>query len=538
MDILHLATPCRNVPITFTLDLEFNECNIEAPLMKAPSTRRSTQRGHAEGLVPLMTLLVYGFVGLLLVVFIASLLTPIAWLKGKWRLAVVTCVLVFWGHLYWDNIQRPKDLTKWRQAARAQCDIEQAKLPLSIAVDGFLDEGAAMRKDSLLKLFSERRLKFIEVKVRPSPEVAARVAYPDGDHEGVWAVPDVNTPYVRLELGEKGDPACTALPVGVSSRADRAPFLPDTCITLKPLALPTARYSLTLHPSTAPEPTEYGSWTFINRETGEKLAKLTTVDTLNSIGSGQVSPRDAQTPYSDCRSPHTVIVDRLTNFTGKNDGEHPTQLLEVELVKPNADVASIDASAADVPLLKPVIEQTLYTEQESRELFSPEIGKPEWESSVGRARERGIASYGSRLIVWPERKLVSLTPTAKTNAYPWQVFAVDNGFIVLRTSLSWYETPHNLVARYSRDGSLEWTIRIASQAGGSTKCSHFWPQAVYSTETHLVFADRCGTVSRDQMTEPQKTTHGEVWKVALNSLPGSLSTSGVRPLAGAPHVKR
>jgi len=491
-------------------------------LKKTPSKRRSTQRGYAEGLVPLMTLIVYGLLGLLIVAIIASLLTPIAWLKGKWRFAVVACVFVFWGHLYWDKIQRPKDLTKWRLAGWAQCDIEQANLPLSIAVDGFLDEGAAIRKDSLLKLFSERRLRFIEVKVRPSPEVAARVAYPDGDQEGVWVVPDVNTPYARLELGQKGDPACTALPVGVSSRVDRAPFLPDTCITLKPRASPTARYSLTLHPSTAPEPTEYGSWSFINRKTGEKLAVLTTVDTLNSISSGQVSPRDAQKPDSDCRSPYTVIIDRLTNFAGKGDVEHPTQLLEVELAKSNADVARIDTSAVNVPLLKPVIEQTLYTEQESRELFSPEIWMPEWESSVGRARERGIASYGSKLIVWPERKLVSLIPTAKTNTFPWQVFAVDKGFIVLPTSPSWYETPHNLVARYSRDGSLQWAIRIASQAGGSVKCSHFWPQAVYSTATHLVFADRCATVTSDQITEPGKTIHGEVWKVPLSSLPGGL----------------
>lgn len=474
-----------------------------------------------------MTLLIYGFLGLLLLVLVASFVLPIAKLKGKWRVTILAGVLAFWGHLYWTKIQKPEELAKWRAAGWLQCDLEQKQLPASFNLDGFVDEGAALRKASLLQLLSERRIKFVEIRVRAGSDGSARIVLPDGDQEPAWTLPTASSPFIRLQLGQVGDPACAALPYGVADRVDRIPFLPDTCITMTGLAVPTARYALTLRPGATPDAKQYGLWALVDRTNSANQMTLTTSDTSDSVSAGQL-PRAGQSSFSDCRSPHTVIADRLGGADRSRFEQWP-QLVSLEKRTASPDVVSVSQGTRSVPLLVPEIESTQYSEDETSLIFSPEGHKSAWEQAVNKARVFGSASHGANLLDWSNRRLVTLAPTATKDPYPWQVFAVNNGFIVLPTSRSWYDTESSLVARYSRDGAFLWAVRIAKPSSSTwsawsawSACSHFTPRAVYATASHLILASTCTKLTREQVTVQGKDTSGQLWKVPLRALPGNV----------------
>jgi hypothetical protein len=69
------------------------------------------QRGYAEGLVPLVTLLAYAFGGALLLILIASILVPTVRLKGKARIGGVLAVIGVWVGLYWWNSGEPERIS-------------------------------------------------------------------------------------------------------------------------------------------------------------------------------------------------------------------------------------------------------------------------------------------------------------------------------------------------------------------------------------------------------------------------------------------
>lgn len=508
----HLALLAEMRPLRFPVPRN-------SSLRVATPVRRSRQRGYAEGLVPLMTLLVYGLLGLLLIAFIASFLLPIAWLKGRWRIAALLCVVGFWGHLYFKNVTAPEEDRTWRRAGWARCEVEQEQLPSSIVVDGFLDEGAALRTRVLYALFAERHLDFIEVKVPQSGADAGRIAYPDGDGESGWFLPSSKGSYVRLQLGKKGDPACVDLPYGLSDRMDRPPFLPDTCIAATYSNAPTARYALSLGTGASRDTRQYGSWVLLDRTTGQPIVRLTTTDTpgrVSSAGLGLSLP--ARPLVGDCRSPHTIIVDRLIG----SDSARQTQLLLVERVDAKPDVTSIDQAASNMPLVRAISEPFLYSEAEEGSLFAPEIRQSEWKLAIEQAFSAGYADYGSTLVDLRARRLISLAPTSRANSYPWQVFAVGEAFLVVSTSPGWYETSSNLMALYSRDGRLLWAVHVEKPGPADIQCTHWWPQAAYITTTDLVLADRCIKLTPDEARALGKDGRGEIWKIPLRSLPGKL----------------
>ena len=483
---------------------------------------RCRQRGYAEGLVPLMTLLVYGLLGLLLIAFVASFLVPFAWLKGKWRIAAVMVVVGFWGHLYREKVTLPKEDGEWRLAGRARCDAEQKQIPLLPVVDGFLDEGAALRKQALRQLFAERHLDFIEIKIPQSGAAAGLIAYPDGDGETGWIVPTSKGAYVRLQLGKKGDPTCVELPYGLSGRMDSPPFLPDTCVTATYSDAPTARYALSLRTGASRESRQYGSWSLVDRTNGQPIVALTTTDAAGGFGSAGIGLSIPGKPhFSDCGAPHTIIVDRLAG----SGNVRQTQLLAEERVSAQPEVASIDQADPGIPLVHAVAQTILFSDSEEGVLFSPEIQRSEWESAIERASQVGYADFGTRLVDLRAGKLISLQPTSRDNSYPWQVLSVGESFLVVSTAPSWYTTSANLVALYSRDGKLLWTANVAKPDSHDVRCSGWWPQAAYVTPADLVLVDRCAKLSPDEARASGKDVRGEHWNIPLRSLPGKLEVA-------------
>jgi hypothetical protein len=478
---------------------------------------RSRQRGYAEALVPLMTLIVIGALAVLLVTLILSFVLPTRLLKGKARISAVAVVALIWVALFWRYVGEPELYKKWRRATIEDCRAELAHIPELIRVDGFLDEGAALRKDMLLQLFSERGLSFVEIRVRQSNGKAPHIVYPDGDFESSWTLANPRTSTVRLELSADDDPACTALPDRLEERITQPPFLPNTCIKLTYLDAPTARYVLQLQPA-APLPSrKQGRWQLVDRLNGQMIASLPTVDPLSGIPASRKLSSDARRPVNDCRSPHTVLVDRLRSARPAAEPLN-SQVLAREEIQATTDVIAISTSSTKLPEVVADAEETLWTEEEEQMLFNPELHQNGWREAVATAKKQGRAPYGSQLLDWDKKKLVSLKPTTQ-DPYPWKVFSDGNGFFAVSTSPSWYERSSNLLVRYRRDGTLAWSVRVLTPSTPKHTCQKFWPQAVYATSSHLVLADRCQKLSYDQQKKTGKRVIGERWSIPLNALP-------------------
>lgn len=491
----------------------------------AAPVRRGTQQGYAEGLVPLITLMVYGLIGLMLIAFVASIAAPAAWLKGRWRLAVLVVVVGFWGHLYWQKVAQPKARVEWMLAARARCDAERKQIPPLPAVEGFLDEGAALHKHVLWQLFAERHLEFIEIAIPPSGAAAGRIAYPDGDGEEAWVLPTSKGAYVRLQLGKKGDPDCVELPRGLAGRMDSPPFLPDTCVTARYSNAPTARYALSLRPVASPASRRDGAWAFIDRTTGVALMTLTTSDSPQGfIGAGGYLSRPGGPHVSDCSTPHTIIVDRLAGPVNVR----PTQLLTDEQVMAQPEVASIDRSDPAIPRVQAVSQTILFNDAEEQALFSLD-GRAKWELAIERAAQVGDADFGRQLVDLRAGRLVSLRPTSRESSYPWEVFAVSGSFLVISSTPSWDRAPANLLASYSRDGSLQWRANVVTPEPRERRCTAWWPRAAYVTATDLVLATRCAKLSPDEWRATHKDGRGELWKIPLSALPGKRDAPATPP---------
>lgn len=145
----------------------------------------------------------------------------------------------------------------------------------------------------------------------------------------------------------------------------------------------------------------------------------------------------------------------------------------------------------------------------------------DWQATVEAARASGIAAYGTRILDLPRRKLVALDVVDRGSSRPqaWEAVAVGDGFIAVTRRSDWTLAASNVLVRYRRDGTVAWSVRVATPSSGR-RCTKFWPQAVYTTKTHLVVADRCiGKLSYDEQRATGKAEAGEIWRIPLASLP-------------------
>jgi hypothetical protein len=456
---------------------------------------------------------------LLLLAFGLSFYLPSRFFRGAPRRVTLALVAAAWACLLF----APPAARKWRASAVAACELDRKSLPDEVYAEGFLDEGGALRKKMVAQLFSERGLSFIEIKVHDLAGKGPMIAYPDGDQESGWMLPGAREPWVRLELSDDHDPNCTRLPFGLDERIGMPPFLPDTCISLRYLPTPSARIALTLlPPATKWWPLAHGKWGLVDRLEGRTLGALTTSNPTPWVASGRELSAPGRLAMADCRSPHTMLVDRIRN-RGKSGVQAGPQLLQVEKVQALPDGPAVETLAHGKLPVQATAEIAAWTEAENRLLFSRDIRKQEWKATVDIARERGLAAFGARLLDWPARKLIALEPVQDpAKNWRWSTFAVGNGFFVAAGQHDWKAFGNNLLIRYRRDGGMHWFMRVAAPKAGS-RCREFSPRAIYSTERHLILASRCGQKpSTDEALRTGKTVGGELWLVPLASLPGPL----------------
>lgn len=486
---------------------------------------RFKQRGFADGLAPLMILMLYGLVGLIVIAVLASVALPLFTLKGKARAIALLAVAIFWTGLGWEKVVQPNRVRQQeidsRTTAYSLCRAGLRSLPNAFQVDGFLDGGAAIRKQSILSLFGERNLRFVEIQVRRNWGMPPQIAYPDSDVDSGWQVSSPEGTFIRLELGRRGDPNCLmTLPYGIAGHIDRPPFLPDTCMTANPSDAPSARYEVAFEKSDSLHNQPFAAWTFIDRTTGNRLASLTTVDKPNAVSAGRLNKPEGPR-FDNCQSPHTILVDRII---GPQSGEHlAPQVLREHLIVAKVKPTEVEAAQKIIPEVHISETPTLYSEQESALLFNPTSHHSEWELAVATAKEKGWASFGSRLLDWRERRLVSLAPLAEGNSYPWNVLAVGDGFLVFSTNAPWREGVPNLLIRYASNGSFDWALRITRSAGAPLDPTcRFEPRAASISGDFLLLSKNCTKLAYADVKVPGKDITGLILKIPLKALPGKI----------------
>lgn len=468
----------------------------------------------ADEFGPVLTLLVFVIGAGFLLLFAASILVPVFFLKGRKRFVCLATVAMFWvGFYFWNNYE--STIRGW---AYTHCVEEQKLLPAFLQVDGFTDEGAALRKQDVLKFFTERNIKFIEIKVQNNGNMGPEIAYPDGDQEPGWKVSRPIGSYAKIELGQKGDPDCMDLPYGIEGRVDRPPFLPDTCIKATYFDEAQARYALVLDPKGNPHGRLYSSWTFIDRSRGERLAALTTTDTSTTVTAGNFS-RIEGARLAECQAPYTAIANRITGAQ-----EHiPPQLLVQTKVRARIEPGDIETKFINIPTVSATDEVAVYSEAESNRLFNSWLDHNEWKTSIEKAKLQGWANHSSNVVDWSTRRYISLIPVAEGNSYPWTSFALNKGFIVLSTGRSWEEENTHLIVRYDIDGNLIWSIKAVSPPGPSSDPScRFTPRAISITKDSLVLSTNCAKLSSAETKISGKDHTVLNWKIPLSSLPGNL----------------
>lgn len=451
-----------------------------------------------------------------LLVILGSLAIPFIVAKGRWRLVLLLPIAGFWGYQYREQFQKPAAMETWRLAGLEQCISEKNALPNLISADGFLDEGVGISDEVILELFSKRHLDFVEIYF-PNTRIFLR------NQIELDAAKALDKPYVHLTLGKKGDPNCVRLLGSPKGKERRVPFLPDTCLAARYLEEPKARYVVRLEHAADPESKKFGRWAIIDRSTSTEISSVTTTETRSTINViGRLYKPEDVRELADCRLPQAVLVNRFIGTKLKTEMLTDEQWVRVESSKANVDVSIIDTPANRLPLIFSEAEHAFYDQKEKTLLFNPDIYDDGWEAAMENALQQNVASYGSKLLLMPERKLISLELEGGGRRYPWKVFAVKGGFFVVRTSPSWHEAGKNFIARFDRSGDFLWAAYVEKPQSFDSKCRSFEPRSIYATTEHLVFANVCKDLSSEEKSSTGKVSMGEKWKIPLQSLPGQL----------------
>ena len=196
--------------------------------------------------------------------------------------------------------------------------------------------------------------------------------------------------------------------------------LPNTCLAATYLKEPTARYAVRLEHAAEPESKKYGRWTLIDRSTSTQISSVTTTETRSSIAvTGHLYKPENVREQADCRPPQAVFVNR---FIGTKQVTEE-QLVHLESsnasIDASIDVAKVVASGSPLPLITAEVEHAFYDDKEERHIFHQEIYNDGWEAAMDDALKRDVASYGSKLLLMPARKLISLELTGDSRGCKW-----------------------------------------------------------------------------------------------------------------------
>jgi len=479
---------------------------------------RSRQRGFADSLPPQLAALIFAVLAAMVVGFVLSFVLPARLLGGQTRRRALILVATVWlGLLGW-YIVKPNIDGNWRLATFKECEAQAAAQPGLIDADGFADEAALLRNGMILQLFAERRVSFIEIKVNTLTRKGPVIAMADGTYEPDWTVPGFQAPWVRLELGKAGSPDCTVLPRELEGQLSRPPFLPDTCLALRYLNEPGARYALSLQPARDGLHVQ-GKWQVMDRSTGQAVMSLATVDpTGTHISAGRALSRAGQPALIEGTSPHTMLADRIRKSPPREPAP-PDQVFMMEQVRADRDIAAIRADGLALPAVQAVSQSTHRTDQEQVTLMEPERDRDAWPRAVEAAKTEGLAAYGQNLVDWPHGALVTLVPSAAAYSYPLKVLAVGKGFLAVTTVRGASDPAQLMIARFRRDGTLAWARQVGTPDQPSAWCQGFRVEAAYATTLDLVLADRCVARPDAPPAPAGLKVNGQLWRIPLAALP-------------------
>jgi len=454
-------------------------------------------------------------IGGILVVVFGTIAAAGLIFKGKLRIPAILVVVAFWGWLYQVKIAMPirasTEETNFRTSAWRQCESDLANLEASYPVDGVLDEAASLRKRQVLQLLSERKLNFVEFKVQKFEGAQPGNSYANSES---WLVPRSGGSFVRVELGKIGDTHCDKdLTYVTEGRTQKPPFLPDTCVKTSFSDVSTARYAVTHKAGGHTANPKYNDWQLVDRQQNKVLARLTTIDQSERASTGQDLSRPPARSLSDCRSPHTLLADRLVGIDQSIAG-HP-QLVSMTTVQANVSPKSLDIKVSSAPKVQATAELTALNEEEDRQIFQPYIAKQGWINAVDQAKRTGWGTYGPQLLDWKNRRLITLR-LMEGNSYPWVSSSGDDGFWVRSTGPDWYQRPDNLIARYTADGQLLWT---ASVVGTEVEVL---PEGCQMIPYAMAFDAKFVSLHKP-CRSAKSTREGLVWRIKRTDLPKKVS---------------
>lgn len=464
-------------------------------------------------LVTVIALLIFGFVGLTILVPAAAAV------KRRSKLAGVIAIAVagFWAYVW----LRPEVEQAWRRGAIDECKTQLAALPEVFEGRSLLDESAGLSLPVIVQLLTERGMDFIELKPVPMDDSEPRWLKKNN-----WPLPTLASPYARLRLSTTSDPACRPELNG-DHFSSMPPLLPDTCLALDAVDSPSAELALEHEAAERGLGASYGFRRLIKREPRRVLAQLATSEPAgktSSLSHQTLSRSSTHVRNRDCRLPFYVLVDRV-QAPARTTEPAAGPLLHTRQVKASRSVDYLLTPSPDWPKLLVAKETNVYlTQEQERATFDPETSKLAWSAAVeaGRLQDAGSVSFGSRLLDLRSRTLIELQGAGP---YPWKTHALLDGFFVLKGDVGWNKSAGNLLVRFDREGTFEWAAMVVAPTLQSEEPMTS-PQALLVVDKKLVFASRGRRIKPSEEAPPGAESRSTQWEVPLKQLPAMTSRSG------------
>ena len=373
-----------------------------------------------------------------------------------------------------DRVRRIRDGARWVAAGLAaslagcaspsdpavaeasrQFRLEEPHLVDKIAADTLRVDAPALDAKWLVEMLGQRNVQMIEVvprAVEGDPQLS-RVAMAGYDGSRGWLLSVAPYMFVQFRLSWDGDESCRLEgSVPGNLRLKHAPMHPRACLSMKISPRSEAHYRLRyLTAQEAGGP--FARWAMVDVRTGATLASLPTGD-----GPGGSSTRDfvmGQTPFVSLArlvdnrdaprsAPYPAYIDRHVQATPPPDGpESPEGAMEVE-----SRYRFVD-----------------YTRDEVDARFSGWDAK--WIHAVEDAERTGWGYADAAMLDQGRGERLFLAFGPYGHHYTG---AAEQGFYVI--SGFWNERGRNWLARYDRNGKLEWKVWVQppQEAGEPTIC--------------------------------------------------------------------
>jgi hypothetical protein len=357
---------------------------------------------------------------------------------------------------------------------------EMPLLPKKIAAETLRIDGSGLQAAWVLDLLSERNVQMVEISPTPSRVDPQRtVLAPNAEHAGVWLYPVAPYMFVQLRLSHDGDSTCVAdkdLPYDMQGQIRRAPFLPNTCLSLTISPKSTARFHLRYNPNHE-RGAPFAKWEIFDHLAGTVVGSLTTADEPN------MPTRTSQ--FSVTQYSYVALAALVDNRDAPRSP--PYQIYQYRDVRPMQYPRDPDSAQtkSNVSSTSQIVE---YTDEESKSVFGWN-----WERALDEAKLSGWGIYDRQLVDQQNGAILRLRFEEK---FRYEAYAADAGFYVL--SSHWKVGRDNWLSRYDPQGKLIWEITIAPPNNFDTDadCGFVGVRTVHATSDELILEGSCSVAGK------------------------------------------